>query len=122
LTIPSLISVFNRLAKVELLEDSDGYFLVKYALKLVQGFPSLIQVIINVYSFDSCVEIIDILLTGLPKLVYVKVNFHRDTLLDDLFTSDYVIEKRRQTFGFNRNKEDRVSVRNDGKSLIIWLE
>lgn len=122
LDVSSLISVLNRLPKLELLEDEDGYFLVKYAPKLVQHFPSLIQVIFNVYSFDSCVEIIDILLTGLPKLVYVKVNFHRDTLLDDPFTSDYVIEKRRQTFGFNRNNEDRVSVRNDGKSLIIWLE
>jgi hypothetical protein len=41
-------------------------------------------------------EIIDILVTDLSKLVYVKVNFHRDTLLNDPFTSDYAIEKRRQ--------------------------
>jgi hypothetical protein len=110
------------LLKLELLKDSDGYFLVKYAPKLVQHFPSLIQIILNVNSFDSCVKIIDILRTDLSKLVHLKVDFHRDTLLDDLFTSDYVIKKRRQRFGLNRNNEDRVSVRNDGKSLIIWLE
>jgi len=41
-----------------------------------------------VYSFDSCVEIIDILLTSLPNLVYVKAIFTGDP-----FKSNYVIEK-----------------------------
>jgi hypothetical protein len=122
LDISSLSSVFNRLTKLELLNGNDGYFLVKYTPQLVQHFPSLIQIILTVYSSDSCVEIIDILLTGLPKLVYIKINFHRDTLLDNPFTSHYIIEKYRKTFGVNRNKEDHVSIRNDGKSLIIWLE
>lgn len=122
LTIPSLIPVFNRLSKLELLGDVEDYFIVKYAPDLIQHFPSLTQVIITVYSFDDCVETIDILLTGLPKLVYVKGNFRRYTLFDDPFTSVYVIEKRRQAFDFGRSNEELVSVINDGKSLIIWLE
>ena len=114
--------MFNRLSKLELLKDGHRYYLVTYTPKVVQHFPSLIQVILNVYSFDSCVKIIDVLLTNLSKLVHVKINYHRDTLFDDPFTSDYVIRKRCQKFGLNRNDEDRVSVRNDGKSLIIWLQ
>jgi hypothetical protein len=96
LNISSLASLFNQLPKLELLKDRDDYFLLKYAPKLVQNFPSIIQVILTVYSFDSCMEFIDILVTDLPKLVYVKVNFHRGTVLNDPFASDYAIEKRRQ--------------------------
>ena len=121
LNTSSLISFFNRLLKLQLLDDGD-YFLVKYAPKIVQHFPSLSHIILTVYSFDSCVQIIDMLLMGVPKLVYVKVNFHRDTLLDDPFTSDYVIQKRRQTFGFSRNNEEHVSIKNDGKALIVCLK
>ena len=104
-----------------MINDTD-YFPVRSASRLAQRFPSLSRVELRVYSFDSCVAIVDILLGSLAKLAYVKVHFERDTLLDDPFTCRYVVEKRRQALKLDTHDEHRVSVRNDGKSLIIWLE
>jgi hypothetical protein len=118
----SLIDVFNRLSSIEFFNDTSDYFLVKNASKLVEYFPSLVRVVFNIYLFDNCVPIVDILLPALRKLIYLKINFHRYTLLDDPFTSDYITDKRRQTFTLNSNNEDQISVINDGQSLIISIE
>ena len=118
---PSLTATFSRIHTLEVINQKDC-FPVQSARQLAQRFPSLSRVELRVYSFDSCVAIVDILLGSLAKLAFVKVYFERDTLLDDLFTRRYVVEKRRQAFTLGRNHEHRVSVRNDGQSLIIWLE
>ena len=118
---PSLTPTFDRIDTLEMINQKD-FFPVQSARRLAQRFPSLSRVELRVYSFDNCVAIVDILLGSLAKLAYVKVYFERDTLLDDPFTCRYVIEKRRHAFTLHRHHEHRVSVRNDGKSLIIRLE
>ena len=121
LASPSLTATFHRIHTLGVINPKD-YFPVQSARQLAQRFPSLSRVKLRVYSFDSCVTIVDILLGSLAKLAFVKVHFERDTLLDDPFTRRYVVEKRRRAFTLDRNHEHRVSVRNDGQSLIIRLE
>ena len=117
---PSLTLTFSRVKTIESVTDN-VYFPLKYASKLVQRFPSLVQIELRVFSFDICVAIVDIILSGLAKLSYLEFHFNRDTLLDDPCSRDYVIQKRRQTFGFDINDENSVTVKNDGQSLLIWL-
>jgi hypothetical protein len=96
------------------------YFPLKHALKFVQRFPSLTHLVIEVYSVDSCIPIVDILLGGLPKLHLLIVQFYHDSLLDDPCPREYIIEKRRQSFGLNKNDEYKVNVQIEDHKLLIW--
>jgi hypothetical protein len=51
------------------------YFPLKYASKLIQRFPSLIDIQLQVLSFDTCVHLVDILLDGLVNLLHLKIYF-----------------------------------------------
>lgn len=127
---PSFISIFRRLQGLQLLtENVDGlellaeniYFPLKYASKLIQRFPSLIDIELQVLSFDTCVYLVDILLDGLVNLLHLKIFFIEDTILDNLYSRNYVIEKRRQAFPFNIFNEDRVVVKINRQLLEIYL-
>ncbi len=97
------------------------YFPLKYGSKIVERFSSLRQIQINCYSLDSSLPIVDIFLCGLPKLRHAIIEFCHDTLLDNPISRDHVIENRRQSFGWNRNDEDKVIVRAEARVLYIWI-
>ena len=90
---PSLTATFHRIHTLKVINDKD-YFPVRSARRLAQRFPSLSRVELRVYSFDSCVAIVDILLGSLAQLAFLKVHFERDTLLDDPFTRRYAVETK----------------------------
>jgi len=95
------------------------YFPLKYALKFVQRFSSLTTVQIEVYSIDTSVPIVDIFLSGLAKLCFIVIDFEHDTLLDDPFPRNYIIDKRRQSFHLNKNDEDKIIVKIENRTLYI---
>ncbi|CAF3791006.1 unnamed protein product [Rotaria sp. Silwood1] len=117
---PSLISVFNQLQRLELIRDNI-YFSLKYASKLTQHFPSLTNIELQVYSFDACVRLADILLDGLINLLHLKIDFVEGRPFDNPNLRDYVIEKRYQAFPFDNFNEDRVVVILQEQSLEIYL-
>jgi len=97
------------------------YFPLKYTSKLIQQFPSLIDIQLQVLSFDTCVHLVDILLDGLVNLLHLKIYFIEDTILDNRYLHNYVIEKRRQAFPFNEFNEHKVVVKINKDSLEIYL-
>ena len=94
---------------------------LKYGSKIIERFPSLSQVEIDVYSLDSSVPIVDIFVGGLEKLRHVVVQFNHESLLDDPVRRDHIIEKRRQSFGLNRKDEYKVIVTIEDHKLYIWI-
>ncbi|CAF1530681.1 unnamed protein product [Rotaria sordida] len=78
---PSLTSIFSQLQGLELLTENI-YFPLKYASKLIQYCPSLINIELQVFLFDACVHLVDILLDGLIILLHLKIYFTNDTILD----------------------------------------
>ena len=116
---PDLTLTFTNIG--ELVTHADlMYFSVRYASKVVQRFPSLTYLAIAVYSIDSCVPIVDILLGGLAKLHLLFVRFDHDSLLDDPCPRVYVIKKRRQSFSLKKNDEYKVFVKTEEHKLFIW--
>ncbi|CAF4819539.1 unnamed protein product, partial [Rotaria sp. Silwood2] len=97
------------------------YFPSNLASKLVQRFPSLIHIELQVYSFDNCISIIEVFLSSLKNLSYLKINYNQDILLDDPFSCDYIIKKRRQIFPNNIFHEEMINVKNNGETIEIWL-
>jgi hypothetical protein len=116
----SLIPIFQQIKMIKL-RTKKFYFPSNYAPKLVQRFPSLSHIELQVFSFDHCVSVINIFLTHLKNLSYLKIDYNQDTLLDDPFSCDYIMEKRRQTFPNNIIDEQRVNVKNNGEAVEIWL-
>jgi len=85
---PCLISIFKQIKMIEL-KTTNFYFPSNFALKFVEHFPSLTDIELQVFSFDDCVSIIDIFLTQLEHLSFIKINYYEDTLVDDSFLRDY---------------------------------
>jgi len=98
------------------------HFSSNIASKFVERFPLLSHIELHVFSFDNCVSIIDIFLSQLENLSYIKINYDHDTLLDDPFSCDYIITKRRQTFPMNILNEQMINVKNNGETIEIWLK
>ena len=117
---PSLIIPFGRLQSLNV-STKYVYFSIKYALKLVELFPSLVHIELRVFSLDTCLSIVDILLGNLANLIHLKIYFNKDTLVDDPCPIDYVVEKRRQAFPFHIYNKDDIFVKVDGQSLEIYL-
>ncbi|CAF1204551.1 unnamed protein product [Adineta steineri] len=90
-------------------------------MKFVDRFPSLTHIKLQVISFDDCVSIIDTFLSHLKDLSYLKINYFEDSLLDDPFSLENIIEKRRQAFPMNVIHEQLINVKNNGKVIEIWL-
>ncbi|CAF1651409.1 unnamed protein product, partial [Rotaria magnacalcarata] len=99
----------------------DVYFPSSFAPKLVERFPSLTHIELQVVSFNNCVSIIDIFLSHLKNLSYLKIDYFEDTSLDDPFSRENIIEKRRQAFPMNMINEQLVNVKNNGEAIEIWL-
>ncbi|CAF2684095.1 unnamed protein product [Rotaria sp. Silwood2] len=116
----SLISVFKKIKMIKSITEKI-YFPSDFASKFVQCFPSLSHIELQVFLFDNCVSIIDIFLTHLENLSYVKINYYQDTLLDDPFSHDYIIEKRRQLFSNNIIHQQMIDVQNNEQTIEIWL-
>ena len=116
----SLISVFKRI-KLIVTTFEDVYFPTSFAVKLVDRFPSLIHIELQVISFNSCVSIIDTFLSHLQNLSYLKIDYFEDPPLDDPFSRENIIEKRRQAFPMNIIDEQLINVKNDGEVIEIWL-
>lgn len=116
---PDLILIFSRIKSLRLF-DNYAYFDPKFTAqfvqyfpswtKFVECFPSLKKIEIRIFSPDYCVSIIDIFLTGFAKLHLIIVEFIGDHLSSNSISRDYVIEKRRQSFGLNKNDEYKVNV------------
>ncbi len=105
-----------------MLKSENNYFPSYFASKLVERFPSLNYVELQVFSFDNCVSVIDIFLSHLKNISYIKVTYSQDTLLDDPFSHDYIINKRRQAFPIDFMDEQMiVNVKNNGEEVEISL-
>lgn len=97
------------------------YFPLKYALKLIENFPSLIHIELRVISLVICASIFDILLNGLVNLLHLKIFYDEYSLLDDLSPIGDAVEKRRQAFSLNINNKDEVSLNFNKQFLEIYL-
>ena len=113
---PSLIPIFKQIKMIKSITEK-----IYFPSKFVQRFPSLIDIELQVLSFDNCVSVINIFLTYLKNLSYFKINYSQKTLLDDPFSRNYIIEKRRQSFPDNIIDEEEVIVKNNGEVIEIWL-
>ncbi|CAF4234666.1 unnamed protein product, partial [Adineta steineri] len=116
----SLIPIFKNIKIITSITEN-VYFPSNFPLKFVQRFPSLTNIEIQVFSFDHAASIIDIFLTQLEHLSYIKIHHDTDTLLDDHFSCHYIIEKRRQSFSLNYLDEQMINIENNGKIIEIWL-
>ena len=113
---PSLIPIFKQIKMIKSITEK-----IYFPSKFVQRFPSLIDIELQVLSFDNCVSVINIFLTYLKNLSYFKINYSQKTLLDDPFSRNYIIEKRRQSSPDNIIDEEEVIVKNNGEVIEIWL-
>jgi hypothetical protein len=117
----SLIPVFNRLQSLYLLTGA-VLFSLNYATKLVERFPSLIHLKLEIYEIDRSTPLLNILLDGLPKLIHLKLHFYRNKLSGDgTCLINYVIERRRQAFPHSLCNEDKVSIKGDKNMMDIYL-
>ncbi|CAF2827492.1 unnamed protein product [Rotaria sp. Silwood2] len=117
---PFLIPVFKQIYAIETILE-DVYFPSSFAPKFVERFPSLRAIELQVISFNNCVSIIDTFLSHLKNLSYLEIDYFEDSSLDDPFSREDIIEKRRQAFPMNIINEQAISVKNDGEVIEIWL-
>lgn len=115
-----LTLTFSRIERLELFLDH-MYFPLKYGSKIAEHFSSLREIEINRYALGCTLPIVDIFLCGLPKLRHIIIEFCYEKLIENKISRDHVIEKRRQSFGLNRNDEDKVIVRAEAHIVYIWI-
>jgi len=117
----SLIHVFTQLQSLYLVSKYIR-FPLEYALQLVEWFPSLVHLELEIYSVDTCVSLLNVLLDGLPKLIHLKIHFYKNKLIGDgTIFIDHIISRRRQAFPLVICNQDEVSVKIDGQILDIYL-
>ncbi|CAF4031151.1 unnamed protein product, partial [Rotaria sordida] len=117
---PLLIPIFKQIKLIET-KTEKIYFPSNFPQKLVEYFPSLIHIELQVFSFDNCVSSIETFLSHLKNLSYLKITYYENTSFNDPFSRDYIIEKRRQTFPMNIIYEQIINVKNNGEAIEIWL-
>ncbi|CAF3917585.1 unnamed protein product [Rotaria sordida] len=115
-----LISIFKKIKFLKAILEN-RYVPLNFVSKLVQRFPSLTGIELEVFSFNDCVSTIDILLSHLKNLSYLKIYYKQVSLLDHPFSRNYIIDKRREAFGFNIIDEHKVIVKRNGESVEIRL-
>jgi hypothetical protein len=114
----SLFPIFKQIKILKSIADF-SCFRSNFTSKLVQRFPSLTDIELKVFSFDNCICVIDILLSHLKNLSYLKIYHIKLSSLDHPFSRNYIVDKRRQSFGFNIINERKVMVgMNDGSVEI----
>ncbi len=73
------------------------------------------------YFLDHCVSTIDVFISHLKQLSYIKIHYFQDTLLDDPFSIDYILTKRSEIFPDVHLNAEVIKVENDGEVIQIWL-
>ncbi|CAF3940235.1 unnamed protein product [Rotaria sp. Silwood1] len=116
----SLFSIFKQIKILKSITEN-CYVPSDFSLKFVQRFPSLTDIELQVYSFDDCIYAIDILLSHLKNLSYLKIYYIEVSLLDHSFSLNYIINKRRQAFGFNIIDEHKITINRNKESVEIRL-
>jgi len=126
LVLPEFIdneSLFSIFKQIKILKSITEYCSVpsNFTSKLVERFPSLTDIELRVLSFDDCICAIDILLCHLKPLSYLKIYYSPVSSFDHPVSRSYIIDKRRQAFGFNIIDEHKVIVSRNGESVEIRL-
>ncbi|CAF1473092.1 unnamed protein product [Rotaria sp. Silwood1] len=115
-----LIPIFKQIKSIKSI-NKRVYFPSNLTLKLVQHFPLLTHIELEVCSFDDCVSIIEIFLSWLKNLSYLKIKYYEDTVRCNPFSYDYILEKRRQICTNNIFHQEMIDVKNDEGTIEIWL-
>ncbi len=115
-----LISIFKQIKILKSISEC-GYVASNLASKLVERFPSLTHLELEVFSFDVLLSAIDILLGHLKDLSYLKIYFGRLSIFNLTCSPNHIIEKRREAFGFNITDEYKVTVSKNRDSVEIRL-
>jgi hypothetical protein len=116
----SLIAFFKQVKMLKS-KTKNIYFPPKLSSKIVERFPSLNHVELHMFSFDHCVPVIDVFISHLKQLSYIKIHYFQDTLLDDPFSIDYILTKRSEIFPDVHLNTEIIKVKNDGEVIQIWL-
>ncbi|CAF3787618.1 unnamed protein product [Rotaria sp. Silwood1] len=114
----SLFSIFKQIKILKSITEN-CYVPSDFSLKFVQHFPSLTDIELQVYSFDDCIYALDILLSHLKNLSYLKIYYIEVSSLDQSFSLNYIINKRRQAFGFNITDEHKITIIRNKESVEI---
>ncbi|CAF1283481.1 unnamed protein product [Adineta ricciae] len=116
-----LLLAFDRITQLHL-SSNHAYLSPKHGSKIVERFPSLTHIEMNVYSLDCSIPLVEIFVGGLKMLKHLAMRFSHEGLIDDAISRDHIIEKRRQLFGLNRNDEYKVIVKiEEHNTLYIWI-
>ncbi|CAF3107367.1 unnamed protein product [Rotaria sp. Silwood2] len=116
----SLFTIFKQIKILKSITEN-CYVPSDFLLKLVQRFPSVTDIELQVYSFDDCIYAIDILLSHLKNLSYLKIYYIKDSVVDHTFSRNCIIDKRRQAFGFNIIDEHKITIIKNKESVEIRL-
>jgi hypothetical protein len=116
----SLFSIFKQIKILKSITEN-RYVDSNFTSKLVERFPSLTDIELRVLSFDDCVCAIDILLSHLKNLSCLKIYYIQVSSRDHSFSRSYIVDKRRQAFGFNIIDEHKITVSVNGESVEIRL-
>ncbi|CAF2806370.1 unnamed protein product [Rotaria sp. Silwood2] len=116
----SLFSIFKQIKILNAVAE-DHCVAPSFLSKLVQRFPSLTDIELHVLSFDDFICVIDILLSHLKHLSYLKIYYINISSFDHPFSRSYIIDKRRQAFGFNIIDEHKITVSKNEESVEIRL-
>ncbi|CAF3997034.1 unnamed protein product, partial [Rotaria sp. Silwood2] len=116
----SLFSIFKQIKILKAITEN-CYVCSNFTSKLVQRCPSLTDIELQVFSLDDCICAIDILLSHLKNLSYLKIYYIQVSLLDHPFSRNYIVDKRRQAFGLNSINEHKITVSRNGESVEIRL-
>ncbi|CAF3684940.1 unnamed protein product [Rotaria sordida] len=116
----SLFTIFKQIKILKSITEN-SYVPSNFLLKLVERFPSLTDIELQVYSFDDCIYAIDILLSHLKNLSYLKIYYIKDSVVDHPFPCNYIIDKRRQAFSFKIIDENKINIIKNKESVEIRL-
>jgi len=116
----SLIPFFKQI-KILKLKKKNISLPSNLLLKIVERFPSLNRVELQMFSFDHCVPVIDVFISHFKQLSYIKIHYFQDTLLDDPFSIGYILTKRSEIFPDVHLNAEVIKVKNDGEVIQIWL-
>jgi hypothetical protein len=116
----SLFSIFKQIKILKSIAEN-CYVDLNFIEKLVERFSSLTDIELQVLSFDDCICVIDILLSHLKNLSYLKIYYIEVSSFDHPFSRNYIVDKRRQAFSFNIIDEYKITVSRNEESVEIRL-
>ncbi len=117
----SLTPLFDRLQSLYLLTDYISFPLI-HASKIIDRFPSVIHLELEIYSVHLRKSFLNIILDGLPKLIHLKIHFRKNKLSGNWsWLIDYFIARRRQAFPHHPYNKEEVSVNIEGKIIDMYF-